>query len=338
MTTLTASPAQLAARILRHQFAIALGAVVLFETAVAFFFGGSFVEWFRYWWMFPIAFAVALAVNTAGISSAALFVPFFILLFPALAGHSLELIDTVRLGLITESFGLSSSALAFLAFGLVDMRLAGRSIIAAFPFVLSGVALVFFIPGSILYLMIATLLIASVLLLRFERVLSHKRKHAHVPAGFSVAVADAGASVEHRDKSGTMYRYAYTKTGALQRFFGYSVGGVFQGAAGFGTGEIGIITMLLSHIPVRIAIGTSHIIVASTAIVAALAHFALVSGNAAEAFPWAIPLMTVPAAVLGGQLAPHLAAKLPTAYLERFVSVLFVAIAGALIMLAITTA
>jgi len=100
--------------------------------------------------------------------------------------------------------------------------------------------------------------------------------------------------------------------------------------AGFGIGELGIVSMLMTDIPIRVAIGTSHIIVASTATIASITHL---SQSAAHniSTPWNILFMTVPAVILGGQTAPYVAAKLRTSILEYAVSALFIIISLALI-------
>lgn len=322
-------------KILQKQIYAVVLAAIIFLAVLAAAVPGDSAYWLRYWWMFPIAFLIALTVNTAGISGAALFVPFFILIFPFLAGTNLQAIETVKLGLITESFGLSSSALAFLAFGLVDIRIALRSILVALPFVFGGAFLTALIPESVLFFIIAVLLVVSVFLLWFEKELEAKRR-AERDAISALEEDERGEAVVQKSKDGKEYRYAYTRAGQLKRFAGYALGGSFQGATGFGIGEMGIIATMLSHIPTRIAIGTSHLIVATTAIAASLVHFFFASNAAAAAaaFPWNIPAMTIPAVIAGGQLAPYVAAKLPTRYLERFVSGLFIIIAGALIVLA----
>lgn len=325
----------LAQKILQKQVYVVILVATIFLTVLVTAVPGDSTYWLQYWWMFPIAFLIALTVNTAGISGAALFVPFFILVFPLFAGTNLQAIETVKLGLITESFGLSSSALAFLAFGLVDLKIARLSILIALPFVFGGAILATLIPESVLFFMIAVLLVVSVVLLWFEKELEAKRRmeHGAVPA---LEKNEQGEAVVQKSKDGKEYHYAYTRTGQLKRSAGYAVGGSFQGATGFGIGEMGIIASMLSHIPTRIAIGTSHLIVATTAIAASLVHFLIASGTSATAaaFPWNIPAMTIPAVIAGGQLAPYVAAKLPTRYLERFVSALFLIIAGALIVLA----
>jgi uncharacterized membrane protein YfcA len=47
--------------------------------------------------------------------------------------------------------------------------------------------------------------------------------------------------------------------------------------------------------------------------------------------PWNILFMTVPAVIMGGQLAPHIAAKAKTSALEKFAAGLFFILALALI-------
>lgn len=285
--------------------------------------------WLQYWWMFPIALIVATTVNTVGISGAALFVPFFVLIFPWVA-IPLAPEQSVKLGLITESFGLSSSALAFIRYGLADKKLGLSIVIKSIPFVIGGAILSFYLPDYIIYFLIAAILAVSVyLLLNKER-----RKSKLVCINKTVA---GKHHREHQDnatlvaRDGKTYKYC-RDCGRKRRFMGYESGGLFQGLAGFGIGELGIVSMVLSKIPLRIAIGTNHIIVALTAIIASLTHVFMSFTNEV-ATPWNIVFMTVPAVIIGGQIAPYVAAKLKTSVLERFVSGLFVLLILSLIFL-----
>ncbi len=98
---------------------------------------------------------------------------------------------------------------------------------------------------------------------------------------------------------------------------------------------MGIIAMLITKIPVRVAIGTSHMVIALTAILASVIHVIHASAFDA-AIPWNILFITVPAVIAGGQLSPYIAAKLPAKQLERVISGLFLVIAVALLMLVLT--
>jgi uncharacterized membrane protein YfcA len=314
--------------------------VFVFIASIQFVQQYTLAEAFMYWWMFPIALIVALIVNTVGVSGASLFVPFFILVFPAIAGFALSPIHAVQLGLITESFGLSSSAIAFIMFGLVDTYIVFRSILVALPFVFLGVSVVAFIPDTILELMVAGLLVIAIVLLKYSKRLETKRaKECRKGTQITTTTnsSTSNTAVTKTDVQGHTYTYDRA-VGIHKRSMGYGVGGLFQGATGFGIGELGIVSMFLSRIPVRIAIGTSHLIVAVSAITAALIHFTIAhfsTTDISSSFPWAIPMMAVPAVVIGGQIAPYVAARLSANALEKAVSSLFIIIAVALILVVI---
>ena len=310
---------------------VLLVAVVLFEMYVMNRIGYDFNYLFHFAWMMPLAFIIALVVNTLGISGAALFIPFFILVFPHLSGVTLSTSDTIKIGLVTESFGLSSSALAFLMFGVVDTKIARQSILVAVPFIILGALLEEHIPSAALYTMIATLLLVSASLIFFkDKLQSIQQKSEKKRVNL---ITNRGLVRKKTSLDGRSYQYCLTKDGFIKRAVGFGLGGFFQGSSGFGIGEIGIISMLLSKIPTRIAIGTSHIIVASTAILASLIHFSTGSSGDFAQFFWNIPFMTVPAVVLAGQLAPHITAKLKTKQLNMIIVLLFFVISVALISL-----
>ena len=311
--------------------------------------------WLEYWWLFFFFFLGATVVNTVGISGSALFVPFLIFVFPVLA-HPLEPQTLVKVGLISESFGLSSSAVAFIQYGLVDRRLALTLVVGSLPFVVGGALLSFVIPEPLFHAALGiALLAASYLLLSAD--IAHDSSDEDAEKTDAVADGsgddlpdDAGklgpAGVEIDDK-GDVTRvtrsgdtYSYTWTGYLERFGNYSIGGVFQGLAGFGIGELGIISQLRTDVPVRVAIGTNHIVVAVTAIIASLVHVfggGLVPGGHSldlASTPWNMVIFTVPATVTGGQIAPYVSNALDTGTLTKGVAALFAVISAALFLMA----
>lgn len=290
------------------------------------------IYWFRYWWLFPFALAVSILANVAGISSAAIMVPFFLLIFPLVA-ETLSGLESVRVGIINEAFGLTSSTFSFIAFGLVDRKIALNGLFLAVPFTLAGVFIATVTPTSVIYLVVASLLLTSVLLSWYAH---HLRRERREQLAMEHHVDTRHSTHEERvirSADGKRYTYCPTEPGYKRRWAGFVVGGFFQGAAGFGVGEIGTISMVLTKIPVRIAVGTIHVLIAGTAVVATLIHGAALIG-ASEAFHWNIIAMTIPGAILGGQLAPFVAARISAHLLERVISVLFIAIAFALLVLA----
>ena len=347
---------------LRYQHVFVFLAPILFVTGVFFaapvgdINGNSY--WFEFWWLFPCFMLGATIVNTVGISGSALFVPFLIFLFPLVA-YPLEPETLVKIGLISESFGLSSSALAFIQYNLVDRRLALTLVGGAVPFVVAGAILSFFIPEAVFHALLGIALLASSALL-FKADLGHEEPGATGDSeAEAVAEADGGNPDLPNDSSklgpagvavdgdGIVTRvdrdgndYTYDRGGYLERFANYSIGGTFQGLAGFGIGELGIISMLRSSIPVRVAIGTNHIVVASTAVLASIVHVfggSLVPGAHnidIASTPWNMVVWTVPATVTGGQIAPYVAAALDTEHIKMGVGALFAIIATALFVMA----
>ncbi|WP_311170510.1 sulfite exporter TauE/SafE family protein [Halobellus ordinarius] len=318
--------------------------------------------WLEYWWLFPAFLLGATIVNTVGISGSALFVPFLIFVFPLFASP-LDPPTIVKVGLISEAFGLSSSSIAFIQYGLVDRRLAIALVGGAVPFVVAGALLSFVIPEPLFHALLGIALLAASYLL-FKADLDHEAESgdgaedSQSAADGSNAAADGGqtglpddpgklgpAGV-NTDETGTVTRvdreggdYQYTRDGYLRRFANYSIGGTFQGLAGFGVGELGIISMLGTKVPVRVAIGTNHIVVALTAVLASLVHVfggGLVGGHSLSlaSTPWNMVVFTVPATVTGGQIAPYVSNALSTSTIKAFVGGLFAVISLALFLMA----
>ena len=345
----------------QHVFVFAAPALFVALVLLAAPTGGSggLDYWLEYWWLFPFFLLGATIVNTVGISGSALFVPFLIFIFPLLA-HPLEPETLVKVGLISESFGLSSSSIAFIQYGLVDRRLALTIVAGSVPFVIAGAILSFFIPEPLFHAALgAALLTAGYLMLKAD--IGHGEPEEDTDAvstdgGTSAELPDddgklgpAGVDatddgeVTRVDRGGDTYRYSWS--GYLERFANYSVGGTFQGLAGFGIGELGIISQLRTGVPTRVAIGTNHIIVATTAILASLVH--VFGGTILGAFgvggvhslsiastPWNMVVFTVPATVTGGQIAPYVSNALDTGTIQKGVAVLFGLISTALFLMA----
>ncbi len=351
---------------LRYQHIFVFIAPVVFVAFVLLFAptSGSGTEyWLRFWWLFPFFLLGATTVNTVGISGSALFVPFFIFLYPLFAGvlapdalvePPITTETLVKVSLISESFGLSSSAIAFVRHGLVDRRLALTLVGGAVPFVIGGALLSFFIPGWLFHAALGAALLTAAYLM-FKADLSHDEPsgdEAEVttdggperdlpddanklgPAGVD---ADEEGQITRVDTQGETYQYTWS--GYLERFANYSVGGTFQGLAGFGIGELGIISQLRTKVPTKVAIGTNHIVVAVTAVLASVVHvFAgtVIPGIHALSIaetPWNMVVFTVPATVTGGQIAPYVSSALDTRTLQKGVGVLFAVIAVALFLM-----
>ncbi len=249
-----------------------------------------------------------------------LFVPFYTLVFPLL-GYRLEPVQAVQVGILTEIFGFLSSTSAFWRRGLIDFRVAGFALVFAVPTAILGGYLANRIPGGWLLIAVGLgLMLFSFLLLR-ETVES-----AQVDAAIDGVGGDGSAVREHRDRAGRLYRYVLrndpVRAGAA------TLGGLFQGLVGFSAGEMSTVEQVLQGMPVRMAAGNAHLIIAGASLSAAFTHLLVAAGEGAE-IPWNILATTVPAVLLGGQIAGFVAGRIPQQAL-RMVLASFLGLIGIL--------
>lgn len=243
-----------------------------------------------------------------------IFVPFFTIVFPLL-GHRLTPVQSVEVGLLTEIFGFMSSTSAFWRAGLIDFRIAGYALIFAIPTAVFGGYAAHFLPGYWL------LVVVGLGLLLFSFLLIRETAEAQKPhAGDS----SAEALEEHRDAQGRVYHYR--RLNDVLRAATTAVGGVFQGLVGFSAGEMSTVEQVLRGVPVRLAAGNAHLIIAAASISAAITHLAVDAATGAH-IPWNILAATVPAVLIGGQIASVVAGRLPQATLRLVLSV-FLAVVG----------
>ncbi len=81
-----------------------------------------------YWFMFPVAILVCTTAMMSGIAGTALYMPIFLLLFPALgAEYPLKTpMEAVASSLLISSFGFASGFIAYHRRRLIDYEIAGK--------------------------------------------------------------------------------------------------------------------------------------------------------------------------------------------------------------------
>ncbi len=230
-----------------------------------------------------------------------LFVPFYTLVFPLL-GHHLEPVQAVQIGILTEIFGFMSSTSAFWRRRLIDFRVAGFVLVFAVPTAVLGGYLANRIPGGWLLFAVGLGLMLFAFLLLRETVESGRPE-----AGAAPGRAGAGER-EHRDRQGRVYRYV-PRNDAVRAGAG-TLGGLFQGLVGFSAGETATVEQVLRWMPVRLAAGNAHLIIAGASLSAAFTHLAVAASEGAT-IPWNILAASVPAVLVGGQVAGFLAGRIP---------------------------
>ncbi len=251
-----------------------------------------------------------------------LFVPFYTLVFPLL-GYRLEPVQAVQVGILTEIFGFLSSTSAFWRRGLIDFRVAGFALVFSVPTAILGGYLANRIPGGWLLIAVGLgLMLFSFLLLR-ETVES---THADAPVDSDGGGSGGSAVREHRDRAGRLYRYVLRNDPV--RAWAATLGGLFQGLVGFSAGEMSTVEQVLRGMPVRMAAGNAHLIIAGAFLSAAFTHLLVAAGEGTE-IPWNILATTVPAVLVGGQIAGFLAGRIPQQAL-RMVLASFLGLIGIL--------
>jgi uncharacterized membrane protein YfcA len=263
----------------------------------------DFTYWLHFWWMFPIALLICVSVNIVGVSGSVLFIPFYTFIFPFF-GYTLAPLQIVQLGLFTETCGYTSSTIAFWRQKLIDGQIARFALLFAVPLAVVGGVLANRIPGSLLLLIVGlALLPLAVLLIRETR----------LPDDVSIATSTVSVtedlSYKHKvDRKGRSYVYR-VKNDRISLLCA-SFGGLLQGLVGFSSGELNSAVQILRKTPVRIATGTAHLIIFGASLAAACTHIVILFQDKGS-IPWNILVMTIPAVLLGGQIAGLVAGRLP---------------------------
>jgi uncharacterized protein len=243
-----------------------------------------------------------------------IFVPFFTIVFPLL-GHRLEPVQAVEIGLLTEIFGFMSSTSAFWRAGLIDFKISGFALLFAVPTAVLGGYSAHLLPGYWLLVIVGVALVLFAFLLVREA----------GEAGRTHGADESGIPLEeHTDSRGRIYRYH--RQNDFWRAGTAAVGGVFQGLVGFSSGEMSTVEQVMRSIPIRLAAGNAHLIIAGASISAALTHLT-VDATTGVQIPWNILAATIPAVLIGGQIASIVAGRMPQTTLKMVLSI-FLALVG----------
>jgi uncharacterized membrane protein YfcA len=244
-----------------------------------------------------------------GVSGAVLFVPFFTIVFPLFAYH-LEPVTAVQLGIFIELVGFISSTSAFWFRKLIDFKIAGFALIFVIPTSVIGALLANVLPASVLLVTIGIVLTGFAFFLLREATIS---KHSD-----EIVARRSGALptklVGHTDRRGRLYAYVRQNDGV--RAAAVSFGGIFQGLVGFASGETSTVEQVLRGIPIRIASGNAHLIIAGGTFAAAVTHL-IVLANENSHFPLNVFVASAFGPLVGGQIAGFLAGRLPQDVLKN---------------------
>jgi len=293
---------------------------------------------FQYAFMFPTMALIATCCQLAGIGGAALLSPLFLLVFPLL-GPDYPLTSpasAIASALLTEVFGFASGLSGYWRRGLVDWSVAAQYLVISVPLALLGALAASLVASNV------TLLrgVYAVLMLGLATYLTLSESPAQLSEEDCEIPDDELLESKVRVKEaadGTIYRYLQPDT-TLSNAFITGSGAILTGLLGVGIGEV-VLPQLIRFgcMSLPVAAGTSVAVVVLTALTAAVVQFLNLAAQVATAdspsllqglvhvIPWSLVQFTIPGALLGGQIAPYLAARkvLDDETIEQFTAALF---------------
>jgi len=277
---------------------------------------------FEFWFMFPTSIVVGTVAMATVVEGATFFTPLFLLVL----GLPAEV--AVGAGLLTEFFGFASGVTAYVKRGVVDFGLARALSLVTIPAAIAGSLIVPLIEPAILEAVLGTGLLAVAL--SFVKS-PDDEEIERLESGIDRDYGEAGTTTL-TTKAGETIRYTVCNRGEGRALAG--LGALFMGMLSTGLGELnGYFLLRRCRVPARVAVGTGVLVVAVTALSAAGVHLWRFSQGGTDALPTVLSLaaFTVPGVLIGGQLGPWVASRVPTRLLEHGLAVLFLLVGGLMI-------
>lgn len=263
----------------------------------------------HFWFMFPVATAIATIAMMAGIGGAVMFAPVLMLLL------GLDPLLGLGAGLVIEFFGFSSGMIGYWRKREIDFGIVRKVVVVTLPATIAGVFLGRVIPAFILQIMLALLL----LYLAYQFLLASKECLPKDPRCTGV--------------SGISGQWGVTWKVRLSSL----LGGLLLGVVSAGLGEINELNFLKRmKLPVAAASATSVFLVAVSASAGSVVHaYFLVAERSISVFAEvaSILVFAVPGVMIGAQLGVLVANNTDSRLMGKFVGVLFLILAGLALLL-----
>ena len=272
----------------------------------------------EYWYMLPVALMVSTLAMASGIGGATFFSPIFILV--------LGLRPEVAIGtaLLIEVFGFASGLFAYIRARVIDFKLGGMMLIATIPLALVGTYFGGIVDPDILKIVLAVALLAVGI--SFLHAPDDKEKEAvNQEAARLLEANNPDACITARDGE----RICYIVQRRFEGLVSGAIGGLFLGLTSTGLGELNDYWLLRRcRIPSRVAVATSVFVIAITVIAASGGHVVRFVQSGPETLAQVISLVafTIPGVLIGGQIGPRVAARIPERAMQITLSILFILI------------
>ena len=287
------------------------------------------LEFFEYWYMFPISILIATIATASGIGGSVFFSPLFIIIL------GLHPFTAIGAAIITEVFGFGSGTIGYIRARLIDYSLAKRLLFYAIPAAVIGALLSGFIPSTWLEIIFA----GGILFVGWQIFLSYRKdkKRSYLSSDNDEIDQEDHESklIDHR---GNIYHYTICAP-KLAQFFSL-IGGFFYGTISVGLAELQEYQLIVKcKLPTRIAVATSIFLVAITAIIASVIRVLLYvqSGDFDSLYLISqIVIFTAPGVLVGGQIGPQLQQTVNPDLMKLLIALLLVGIGGFMIVNLVT--
>jgi len=282
-----------------------------------------------------ISLFICITVCTLAMEAAVLFVPAFIFLFPGMITGfpNVSPNEAIGLAITVEFFGYTSSVLGYWFRRQVDLRLAGRILAFTVPAAILARILAFFVPEDGLLLLFGLILLGLAgILFRTYRT-EEEVRHTCLLCGDSIAAMRMGdeepgnpgmleTPPDPRPVEPVADKKAYPDLGGTIRFnfldrLIKAVAGIFAGTTGVAIGEISNTFLTIrKKVPIKIATGTSALILHVTILAALCANLLVLFGDFEAidveeiVIPWRIAFILAPVVIIGGQIGSMINSKL----------------------------
>ena len=276
----------------------------------------------EFWYMLPIGIGIATIAMASGVGGATFFSPLFIL------GLGLPADLAVGSGLVVEVFGFGSGVYAYVRRKLIDYRVGGMLLSATVPAAVAGVVVAHYVSADLLKVVLGMGLFAVAI--SFLRA-PDEETEAQLDTLAHESADTAETCLVTAEGEEICYTVCNTTEGRLIS----GIGGLFVGMVSSGLGELnGYFLLQRCRVPSSVSVATSVFVVAITALVASAGH---VYGVAQGGLPGLttmgnLLLFTVPGVVLGAQLGPEVAKRVPDRVMEIGLGLLFTLTAGLLLV------
>lgn len=207
----------------------------------------------------------------------------------------------------------------------IDWTVARMLAMVAVPAGMVGSLLAAYVPADLLKGVLGLGLLAIAVV--FIRHHDPDREDAAIAADIGVVLPVMHHTITTRD--GEVFEYDLCRYNEGR--WGASLGGLLVGLISTGLGELNSYTLVMRcRIPTRVAVATSVVVVAATALAASVTHFidfAIDPGDTLDTV-LSIVAFTVPGVIIGGQLGPLLSQRVRGRRLVQLLGWLFLVVAA----------